>query len=227
MNELNTKLSPEYRRQRIFIYERKEIFVLMGLVLMVALFAFTLGVHLGKKVGGVSLDDSLNEVGLVQPSADAVPGRYELAEQITGVKEDVDEAIKKNLHHEVARTGIRVDQQYQLDLPDETTGVSGVDTATGRVTRRIRALERRNPRGSFTLQVGSFQSLGDAADRSEALEALDLEPFIRRVELDDKGIWFRVYLEGFDTRDAAERFGKRYQDQRVIESYLISAMPES
>ena len=38
------------QKQRFFIYDRKEMGVLLFLGVMVAIFAFTLGVHLGKKV---------------------------------------------------------------------------------------------------------------------------------------------------------------------------------
>src|SRR5687768_1489129 len=105
------------QRQKLFIYDRKEMAVLVLLGIMVALFAFTLGVHLGKRVGSGTLADHADEVKAAQTVADALPDRQDFVEHGDGVATAVDETLNQALHEEVARTGIKLDTPRQVELP--------------------------------------------------------------------------------------------------------------
>src|SRR4051812_45531783 len=108
------------QKQRLFIYGRKEMAVLILLGVMVALFAFTLGVHLGKRVMGKGALHAIGEHAPVGTISDQVPSKPELKDQARGAQQASDEAIQKAVHDEVAKTGLKLDNPKTLELPKET-----------------------------------------------------------------------------------------------------------
>jgi len=103
--------------QRVFIYDRKEIWVLILLGIMIAVFAFTLGVHLGKRVGVKGQVANTTEPKAVTTIKDNLPNEKELSEQVKVVGQVADESLSQSLHEELERTGLKVDVSRQVDLP--------------------------------------------------------------------------------------------------------------
>lgn len=247
------------QKQRFFIYDRKEMGVLLFLGVMVAAFAFTLGVHLGKKVGPLAVVQGLGDAEGVPTLPDKIPNRQELTEQAKGAQQAADESLNQALHDEVARTGIKLDTARQLALPDNTVSKNGGATTgspvvveehgpakvvpvsqpqvekstfpakieSDSITRSAPpevdavALHRSAPEGRFTLQIGSFPVLDEARDQSDSLEALGLKPYMRPATVRGKQ-WYRLFVGGFNTKDAAEKMGTRYVSQHMIEAYVVS-----
>lgn len=212
------------KKSSFFIYDGREMGILIALGLLVALFAFTLGVHLGKKVGPKGFMERSRETKLVQTDTDKFPNRQELNEQEKGVNQALGESLNQSLHDEVARTGVKLDTPRQIYLPSAARSrAAGATTLTEEEV--VPAMQRPNPAGRFTIQVGSYPSLGEAKDQVEALEALALTPFIRAAHVEGKGRWYRVFLEGFNSRAEAEDVGDRYVKQHMMESYVVAPMP--
>jgi cell division protein FtsN len=115
------------KKQRFFIYDRKEVGVLMLLGVMVAVFAFTLGVHLGKRVTGKAAPAGHATPTLgVSPVAE-VPATAETEQamvQPTAVPSAMvaasEDAVNQATHDEVTRTGIKLEDTRQLELPEKT-----------------------------------------------------------------------------------------------------------
>lgn len=222
-------------KSRLFIYDRKEMSVLILLGIMVALFAFTLGVHLGKRVGPRGVVATAPEAKPLQTQADEVPNRQVLTEQAKGTDHAVEETMNQETHDEVSRTGIKLDTPRQVDLPKAakaeqaptTPAVSEVNiTKTADESEKsVTAAKREAPEGKYTLQVGAFATLAETRDRIDALEALGLKPYMRSVDLKKKGKWFRVYLGGFGTKEEGDEAGSRYQAKHVIDSFLVVQAP--
>ena len=105
------------RKQRFFIYDRKEVFVLLILALLVAGFAFTLGVHLGKRIYKVEPKIAAVINDPVATEGEPHPSRPDLVEQRKGVENAVEEALSRELHDEVSRTGIKLETGRQMKLP--------------------------------------------------------------------------------------------------------------
>jgi len=216
------------KKPRLFIYDRKEMGVLLLLILLIAVFAFTLGVHLGKQVGVPATH--LDEVASVTSAAtepDSVPNRQDLTEQAPGAVPAADETLAREMHKEVVATGIRLDTPRPVELPSNSKSLARTDTSAKPVhdemsESSVPAAKRGSPAGKFTLQIGSHQKLLEAKDQIEALETLGLRPFLRGVDLKTKGKWFRVYLGGYQTRDEAEKAGARFRAQQMIQSFIVA-----
>lgn len=269
------------KRQRLFIYDRKEIVVLILLGALVAVFAFTLGIHLGKRVGPKSggLPPSDTTPALTQQDAD--PSRQDISEHSKGTHEVADEAMNQALHEEVQRTGIQMQTPKAVDLPNEpkarnagaTTPVeaptreraqghaqdhSGDHEATEPPSKSLPSetraearkggkraaehapeqatAERATPEhakapahaagGKFTIQVGSYQTLGEARTLRERLESFGLKPYVRTANLGSKGTWHRVFVGNYTSSEEAAQMGSRYQSRKIIDSFVVAKAAE-
>ena len=124
-------------RQRMFIYDRKEVTVLTVLGVLVALFAFTLGVHLGKKVRGGLGSWTGPDAQSVDTSTDKIPEPGDLTEQSKGAFGAVDDTLSHMLRDEVEKAGLKLDQGRQIDLPKGQ--LSGLIDAE-RVLKRVKGI---------------------------------------------------------------------------------------
>lgn len=111
-------------KRKLFIYDRKEVGILILLGVGVALFAFTLGLHLGKQVNPPS---ALNEheaslkhekENAVHSSAEVIPPRSEIAEEVKNVPGAIDDTLDQTLRDEVTQTGIKVSTPKPIEFPE-------------------------------------------------------------------------------------------------------------
>lgn len=241
------------KKHRVFIYDRKEMGILTLLAILVAAFAFTLGVHLGKRVGFKG-NAHVSDVDSVATAPDKIPDRQEIQEQTKGAQQAVDESLNQALHDEVARTGIKLDSSHQVELPKNTKNEankphhgdanSGDSSHSGHSEAAhpksdshaksshslrledVAAAQRSAPEGTFTLQIGSHPGLEGAKHQVDAIEGLGFKPFLRIADVKGKGRWYRIYLGGYETRDEAEKAGNRYRSQKVVDSFVIAKIEE-
>src|SRR4051812_32464370 len=154
------------QKQRVFIYDRKEMGVLTLLGVMVAVFAFTLGVHLGKKVATQAKNPAqTTEAAPVATVNDAVPEARELHEQAKGVEQAAEETLTQSLKEEVGQVGVKTEKTVQVDLPKKPkTDNAGATTLQEETIPAVleKAEEAPYHGGPFSLQIGSYPAIADA-----------------------------------------------------------------
>ena len=249
------------QKQRLFIYDRREVVILVTLGMMVAAFAFTLGVHLGKKVTTKALTSATAEVPQTPTLQDNVPNRQELTEQARSAQQAADDELSHTLHEEVEKTGIKLKTPRQVDLPSsvksKNAGATTVKTeavapvpqpvspkkdieelnkAADAISTKDSAKEpddgsssqasdnsaAESAHGKYTLQIGSFPSAEEAKSKMDELRAQGLRPFVRSADVRGMGKRFRLFVGDFSSREDADKAGKKYQSESLIESYLVS-----
>ncbi|MDQ6968763.1 MAG: SPOR domain-containing protein [Mariprofundaceae bacterium] len=75
----------------------------------------------------------------------------------------------------------------------------------------------------FVLQVGSFQKQADADAFVPKLTKRGFSPLIRRVELPNLGVWYRVYIAGYDSKKAALKAKKAVKKSLNITALVLKA----
>lgn len=209
------------------------VLVLLGV--MVAVFAFTLGIHLGKRVPSpahptVAGSQNAHDPAAVSTVPDQVPTRQDFQEESKEVAKQGDavvaETLNRALHDEVSRTGMKLDAPRPVDLPTEVKGAGSESAGLPDPMDDIPASKRSWLPGQFTIQIGSYSALQDARDQIEAMEALGLEPLLRAAEVSGKGKWHRIYLGGFNSREEAEAAGEKFKAQHIVDSFIVTKIPE-
>ncbi len=112
-------------KQKLFIFDSREIGALLLLFASGLAFAFTLGVHYTKQLRNPEKTQSKEPFKPVEESAEAVPSQVELTEQNQKIEESLSESLQKDLHDEVVKTGIRLKVSRQVSLPKTTRGHEG------------------------------------------------------------------------------------------------------
>ncbi len=77
------------------------------------------------------------------------------------------------------------------------------------------------PASTVRIQVSSWRDRAGAEGHAGKLAKNDLKPVIREVDLGEKGIWHRVILTGFPSREAAIETAKSLQARGLIREFLL------
>jgi len=181
------------KRQRFFIYERREIVLLVLLAGVVAGFAFTLGVHLGKDLNDSTALQAKDEEHGIETQSDKMPSRFQLSDRVKVEDEQTDELLNESVHKEVTATGIRLEKPRQTTLPTEvkksTPDSHSSEPPKTEEVKHInesQLLSEKAPEKPFTLQIGSFPSPEDAGIRKAAIQEMGLNPFVRKAKINGK-----------------------------------------
>jgi cell division protein FtsN len=259
------------KRSTFFIYKRREMGILVFLAVLVTVFAFTLGVHLGKTVGPKGVGPAPSPAIAVGTVEDEVPNVQEFAENAAKVHQAADESLDQAAHDEAVRTGLKLDTPRQIELPakpksheagattetehkaqaehaapaehgaaaehaapaehgaptehaEAAPAHEGVAPAEHASTPSVPAAQRPSPEGKYTLQIGSHAKMEEAEAQANVLEAAGLKPILRSADV--KGMKrFRLFVGGYPNHEAAQKAGKLYQKQQIIDSYVVANMP--
>jgi cell division protein FtsN len=242
-------------KAKVFIYSRRELGVLLILGALIAFFAFTLGVHLGKDVGGPVVLHPPSDPALVTPAEDQLAARQDLTEQGRVAPKIAEEVLDQSLQEEVKKQGVKLDVPRQIDLPQSVkveqhsaahAPIAATDASKEHAKENSKeaahehtppaaanqaydsetpGLKRPAPEGVYTLQVGSFSAAQEANDQIEALDSLGLKPYLRIVTVRGKR-WHRVYLGGYASQTQADQAGARYLKQHLVESFVVAKMSD-
>lgn len=229
------------QKQRFFIHDRKEAAVLVLLAVMVAMFAFTLGIHLGKRVA--SAKGAANPLAVASPLAEAPAAEPEVVGEpqtlasgsppaaSTG-EEAVEDTATQALRDEVARTGIKLDRPRQVNLPEKPVSKNaGATTGTSESGEESPEHASRRPPVRpagvpYALQVGSFATRGEARAQASALSQQGVGARVQAARVPGKGMRYRVFLGDYASPEQARKAGERLSARGLIDSYVV-ARPEA
>jgi cell division septation protein DedD len=216
------------QKQHLYIYDRREILVFILLVLMIALFTFTLGIHLGKRIGTRIAGMGIDDIRSIQTLADPVPNRQELTEQAKGANEALEETLNHELREEVNHMGIKLKTPRQVVLPAHPkTANAGATTLNAGKLKTVSAKIPHSPETArYTLQIGSFPTIEEAATYLNKFSESKTKTFLKATEIKGKGKWYRVYIGKFESKTAAEQAGETYKKDHVITSFIVSKLSD-
>ncbi len=83
------------------------------------------------------------------------------------------------------------------------------------------ATPSETPPGKFAIQVGSYQSAEEASHSAGQWKQKGYSTFMSVGEIPKKGIWYRVRIGGFETRDEAQRFLEKFQEKEKAQALIV------
>ncbi len=195
----------------IFIYDKKEIYLLTALAVALWIFAFTLGLSLNPSRSDLPAppkaanttatadDPHLPQLATLE---DPLPTSLELQEQKASHEIALNQVLTEELHQEVLQHRLSLKKPYATELPRQVGG--GVQ-------------------GQFHLQVGSFATQAEAKSLLQSLKKNHLAAFLKEFTLKNGEKWYRLYVGSFATQLAAQKAGAQYQRNSLISSFLVSS----
>ncbi|HXH74794.1 MAG TPA: SPOR domain-containing protein [Bacteriovoracaceae bacterium] len=188
---------------KVIIFEKKEIVLVLIFVLVLIVTSFTLGIRLGKKL-------SMNESGIKEEDVKTVELKSTDEEDADAtVAEDSkltdEEKLKKLMDESKNRLGTELEKFSKEDAP------------------KVSSEEVKNPAaGKFTIQLGSYNTLDEAKQFAEGFTVRGYSPIINEVKIEGKGNWYRVSLGLFNTMEEAKTYIRDEQSLFSGQDHIIT-----
>lgn len=195
---------------KVIIFEKKEIILVLIFVLVLIVTSFTLGIRLGKKL-------SLNEAGVKDEDVKAVELKStaeEDAEASVAAESKLtdEEKLKKLMDESKNRL---TDELEKFSREDTTAVASNAGTKT--------VEENKSPMaGKFTIQLGSYDNMDEAKQFAEGFTVRGYNPIINEVKIPGKGDWYRVSLGIFNTVEDAKTYIRNEQSLFSGQDHIIT-----
>lgn len=87
----------------------------------------------------------------------------------------------------------------------------------------VSANDRKFKQQGFILQVGSFQKQVDADAFLPKLTKQGFSPLVHRIKLANLGVWYRVYIVGYESREAANKAKAAVKKSLNITALVLKA----
>jgi cell division protein FtsN len=89
------------------------------------------------------------------------------------------------------------------------------DVESGAV--RVKSAEN----AKYSLQVGSYQQMGEANSSVEKWKAKGYAAFLMIADIPDRGRWYRVRVGGFASRDEARKYQQQFESQEATTAIVV------
>ncbi len=199
--------------------ERKQLGLIAVLIVAVAGVSFVLGVLYGQKravpaVAAVTVERPRQQMAtqvVVPPPPPVATTAAPEPEKLTfydnlpkGNQAPLGSGI--NLPPETKKAEVQPAEQASAK-PVEKPAVSAVvqSTTAPPPPSAAVAVPAVKPEGNFFVQVASFKAKDDAAKLIDRLQNYQLKPSLEQANLGQKGVWYRVLVGPFATRESADQ----------------------
>ena len=195
---------------KVIVFEKKEIILVLVCVKILIVTSFTLGIRLGKKLSLVESGIKEEDVKTVQlKSTDE-----EAAE--AAISEDMKLSDEEKLKKLMDESKSRLNDELQKFSSEEKSG-SEANAVKNDASATPQALA-----GKYTIQLGSYNSLEEAKQFAEGFTVRGYNPIVNEVNINGKGTWYRVSLGLFETVEEAKTYIKEEQTLFSGQEHVIS-----
>jgi len=189
---------------KVIIFEKKEIILILVFVLVLIVTSFTLGIRLGKKISftqsGIKEEDK-KTVELKSIDEEEADKAYLEDSKLTD-----EEKLKKLMEESKGK----LSEELQKFSKDETA--NSIDSNNNMTpSAELSSLETKTENkldGKYTIQLGSYETLEEAKQFAEGFVVRGYSPIINEVKIADKGQWYRVSLGAFGSMEEAKKYIK-------------------
>lgn len=202
-------------QSKVYVFEKKEVYLILLFIFIMSITCFTLGVKLGKSISyekaGYTKEDA-KELMIKSKEEEKADHYIEENDKLT------DEAKLEQMMKESNEQITEELKGFAEEIPPVMDEASDSTLSAKESELNIeKALEEKplksdeSAKGKFTVQLGSYDNLEEARQFAEGFTVRGYNPIINEVNLGDKGVWYRVSLGLFESFDEAKAYLQKEQ----------------
>lgn len=199
---------------KVFVFEKKEIFLIFVFVVIMSVTCFTLGVNLGKKLAldksGVTAED-MKTVELKSTQEEDVEATMD-APQLSD-----EEKLKQLMEESKEKLNTELEQFSTQDPKAESA-----PAVAPAVQPKNEVSVANAQTGKYTIQLGSYATMDEAKQFAEGFTVRGYNPILNEVIIPEKGTWYRVSLGLFGSVAEAKEYVKKEATLFQGQDYVIS-----
>lgn len=199
---------------KVFVFEKKEIFLIFVFVVIMSVTCFTLGVNLGKKLAldksGVTAED-MKTVELKSTQEEDVEATMD-APQLSD-----EEKLQKLMEESKEKLNTEL-QQFSTQDPKVETAPAVAPAVQPKSEVSVANAQT----GKYTIQLGSYATMDEAKQFAEGFTVRGYNPILNEVIIPEKGTWYRVSLGLFGSVAEAKEYVKKEATLFQGQDYVIS-----
>jgi cell division protein FtsN len=199
--------------------ERKQLVLVVVLVFAIAGVSFSLGVMYGRKGGELpGLADETNKPKLPMVTKITPPPKPE--------PKVVEEKPEKLTFYDNLPKGDQAPLGSGINLPprEQNTQEVVAKVATPKPAKPAPEPEAVAPpateAGSFVVQVASFRTSEDAGKLATRLKGYQLETYVEKADLGEKGVWHRVLSGPYANRENADKAAELLREKERLSALV-------
>lgn len=77
----------------------------------------------------------------------------------------------------------------------------------------------------YAIQLGAYQDVRAAEEKVNELKRLGHNAIFQKEMIQGKGVWYRVYIERFSSKEAAEKEARILRELGLISAYIVRSLP--
>ncbi len=209
-------------KSNLYVFERKEVFLIFVFMILIGITSFILGVKVGKQY-------SFQKAGFEQVDRETVDLLSKKEEEIhdgarpteiqldtKDLREKMNESLEQKIKEELEKqpSPIPVEDKPQIEsnqteLDEESVVESKVDD---------------NLSGKFTIQLGAHRTLGEAEQFANGFKIKGYNPIISQKDIPGRGTWYRVSLGAFDSLSQAKDYILKEKELFLGQDYLFGQL---
>jgi len=199
---------------KVFVFEKKEIFLIFVFVVIMSVTCFTLGVNLGKKLAldksGVTVED-MKTVEMKSSQEEDVEATMD-APQLSD-----EEKLQKLMDDSKEKLNTEL-QQFSTQDPSAAPS----EAVAPAVQPKSEVSVANAQTGKYTIQLGSYATMDEAKQFAEGFTVRGYNPILNEVIIPEKGTWYRVSLGLFGSVAEAKEYVKKEATLFQGQDYVIS-----
>lgn len=220
-------------QNKLFVFEKKEVFLIFLFIILIAVISFTLGVRIGKQLSLKSDDYSSEDVKSIElKSIDE--------EQVEKVIDTGASSFEKSVSSKTKNEeGLNVNSEMENRLKEEMAKLAkeeiiiNKDEVTETVPKVENTVESEKEEvkgkgedsnefsGKYTIQLFSHQSQGTAQEFADGFISKGYDVIINEVIIPGKGKWYRVSIGIFDDVNKAKDYLENEKNLFQSKNYII------
>lgn len=195
---------------KVVIFEKKEIALILIFVMVLIITTFTLGIQLGKKLAFKDAGVKDEDVKAVELKSTVEEDAEKTLSQDTQLTDD--EKLKKLMDE----SKTRLSDELQKFSSEEKPATANQSTAP------VEASAPNSMAGKYTIQLGSYNTIEEAKQFAEGFTVRGYSPIINEVKIEGKGTWYRVSLGLFNSVEETKAYIKKEQSLFQGQDHVIS-----